>query len=269
MKRIILRKLFKNRKAHKNKRPNNREKLPLIAVLGFTRAKLGEIDSSNADSFQWNLESGIVAISDGVSRSYLPEVWSRLLVKEVVEAGVILRVEQIERLVEGLATPTENDEQWFTTELKSKGSHATLMSCQFKKSGTNYSVALRTIGDCCAFQIRNGNFLRSWPFHIQEDFPVRPTAISSLRPFGLSDEIETTWELIHTDKILLVTDAIGRFSIGALERNSEIQVTDLFPFLSSISSSQELFAEWADHVRVSGSMEDDDLSLIEISMRKI
>jgi hypothetical protein len=73
--------------------------------------------------------------------------------------------------------------------------------------------------------------------------------------------------MVHDgDSVLITTDALARFAVGAIQRNSEITVGELFPFLVIEDDEDVIFPEWANESRVANAIEDDDLTIVEISI---
>lgn len=53
-------------------------------IKGFVANKTSEFYSDCADNYAFNTKNGRFAISDGVSVSFFPEIWSKILVKNYV-----------------------------------------------------------------------------------------------------------------------------------------------------------------------------------------
>jgi hypothetical protein len=237
-----------------------------ISVRGFSVPKLEELVETNADAFLFDIEKGIVAVSDGVSRSYRPELWSRALVTSICRSGLPMTDERIVQLASELEIEPQDDDAWYTAELRSKGSHATLISAHLVRQEMNDVVELTSVGDCCAFLVRNELLVDSWPYRHRDDFPARPHAISSIGKNGLGDQVSTQWKVSYGDRLLLATDAISRFAVTALNRNPLISVSELFPFLDVENGQEEIFNEWANESRMATAVEDDDLTIVEIQI---
>lgn len=55
-----------------------------IKIRGFVMSKKGELYADCRDNYAWNADYHKFAISDGVSKSFFPGIWSELLVKQYV-----------------------------------------------------------------------------------------------------------------------------------------------------------------------------------------
>lgn len=56
------------------------------AFKGFITQKLNEKETDCADSYSYNLANDRFAVSDGVSQSFYPKIWSQILVENFVQA---------------------------------------------------------------------------------------------------------------------------------------------------------------------------------------
>jgi hypothetical protein len=235
-----------------------------LSALTFSLPKLGESVESNADSCEVDLESMAFAIADGVSQSFNPRTWSHLVSEFAVRSRGLISVSEIENLALELPQEIPDDEPWYISEMRERGSQSTLLYVEFDLKDSGTVLNLQSVGDCCAFHIRAGKVIDSWPFCREFDFPTRPAAVMTKSPFVLGEVARHRWELTNDDEIVLATDAMSRFLVKAIQRNEEIEVTTVFPFLDRESGADELFFEWAESARRDGFLEDDDLTVLHI-----
>jgi hypothetical protein len=233
--------------------------LPNVFVISIP--KVGESASSNADSVAIDSEKFRFAVADGVSQSFDPGSWSRLLVESFVN-GDFLNASTFQRLAAQLDTKSSDDEPWYVAEMRDKGSFSTFLSMELKPSQSGMSCYFQSIGDCCAFHVRANQILDSWPYKRLEDFPVRPRAISSLPPFVDTPIDSTMLTVAQNDEIWITTDALAKFIVSSNDQ-------DLDVFLEKFTNSQNardetVFSIWATELRRSGRIEDDDLSIMRI-----
>jgi len=228
----------------------------------FTLPKLGEFPDTNADNCATDVSSSRFAIADGVSQSFDPRIWSLRVSENAVRSGGQISVDSIEELSKEVDTAIPDDEPWYVSEMRDRGSQSTILCIDFEKSEQGIVLNLCSVGDCCAFQIRDGKVISSWPFRREIDFPMRPHAVMTKFPFITGDIEYEKWLLNDSDEVILATDAMSRFLVRAVERNRDIELESVFPFLSSGS---DVFSEWADSARREGVLEDDDLTVMHIS----
>ena len=56
-----------------------------VNIKGFTTQKVGEKNSDNFDRYRYNLTNNKFAVADGVSLSFFPNIWAKLLVNNFTE----------------------------------------------------------------------------------------------------------------------------------------------------------------------------------------
>ena len=235
-----------------------------LSASTFSLPKLGESIESNADSCEVDLKAMAFAIADGVSQSFNPRTWSQLVSEFAVRSRGSISVSEIENLSLELPREIPDDEPWYISEMRERGSQSTLLYVEFDAKDSGTVLHLQSVGDCCAFHIRAGKVIDSWPFCREFDFPTRPSAVMTKSPFVLGEVARQSWELANDDEIILATDAMSRFFVKAVQRNAEIEVTTVFPFLDRETGSDELFSEWSESARREGFLEDDDLTVLHI-----
>lgn len=237
-----------------------------ISAAVFSCPKLGELEDSNADSCAVDLAVGKFAIADGVSQSFDPRTWSRLVSEFAVSGAEQISAISIEELSREMNMEVPEDEPWYISEMRDRGSQSTFLSISLERRDLGTFLNLRSVGDCCAFHIRAGKVFDSWPFRKENDFPSRPTAVMTKAPFILGEVASQGWYLGDSDEVILATDAMARFLVKAVQRNADIEVASVFPFLDIETRQDEMFLEWADSARRDGVLEDDDLTLMRISL---
>lgn len=225
-------------------------------VRCFTQSKLGE--ETNADAFDFNLEKGRFTIADGVSRSFRPHLWSKHVCRSLAEEGQELN----RNTCRVLARKFSQDKQplpWNLEELRDRGSHATVLVLDLIRRRNRMIAEVKSIGDCAfAITSQDGKTIsRAWPFKHIGEMPFATAAISSVSPFLMGSEIlSARLELKPGARVLLMTDAMARHLIA-----SDLCLNRTFPFLFNVIQ----FEDWADKMREDEMIDDDDLTLLEIS----
>lgn len=246
-----------NRQRRDARRRNVRNlALSYFHVRCFTRVKLGE--NTNADAYDFNSDVGRCVIADGVSRSFRPHLWSLHVCRSLAQSQKKLN----RRTLGVLAQNFQHDEQplpWNLEELRDRGSHATVLVLDLSRRQSCIIAEITSIGDCIfATTSQDGKTIRgTWPFKNIGEMPFATSAISSVHPFLIGAEIlKVRLKLKPGTRILLMTDAMARYLIA-----SDLSLDRIFPFLSGVV----LFEDWADRMREDGLIENDDLTLLEIS----
>jgi hypothetical protein len=251
------------RELRRRLRPRARDSA-LVAIESriFTCPKLGEAENTNADSAYVSSERGSVAIADGVSRSFQPRQWSQLLVRAVTEVDEGSLTELATKCSEATSHDSR-DLSWPEKALRDRfGSQATLLSVKFHRLNRNEVLATATaIGDCLLARISKKGareYVQLWPFADTESFPAVPGNICSVSPHIRGQVVTAQLSLELEDRLLLMTDALGRYFVRQVSENRS--VIESFPFLHQAMT----FQEWSLVAVESGVVEDDDLTLVEI-----
>jgi len=234
----------------------------------FTISKLGEDLASNQDSFEASSSAKAVALSDGASRSYSPKKWSKALVSVLIDSEGEIRLGDIARVIEHAGLNLKEELPWNLEEIRLRGSQATFIRVSMAaENRDSYRVNCLSIGDSLLVIQKNSKSsrvkLQTWPFESVDDFPNAPAVISSIEPY-LRDNAQKSMSFVVNcgDSIYLMTDALARYLCSKSSAKKNIQ--DIFPFLNENLKTN--FETWAEDSRRSGLVEDDDLTLIEITL---
>ena len=225
-------------------------------VRCFTRAKFGE--KTNADAFNFDLDRGRFIIADGVSRSFRPHLWSNHICHSLVQNQKKVTKRTLGILAQNFLHE-ERPLPWNLEELRDRGSHSTVLVLNLRRRRSCMVAEVVSIGDCIFASIsQNRKTIKGiWPFKNMGEMPFATSAISSVRPFLMGAEIlKARIQLKPGTRILIMTDAMARYLIG-----SSLSLDLVFPFLSG----DVLFEDWADKMRSAELIENDDLTLLEIS----
>lgn len=234
----------------------------------FTISKLGADLASNQDSIEVSSSAKAVALSDGASRSYSPRKWSKALVSVLIDREGELKLEDIARVIEHADLNLKEELPWNLEEIRLRGSQATFIRVSLSvESRDSYKVNCLSIGDSLLVIQKNSKSsrvkLQTWPFESVDAFPNAPSVISSIEPY-LRDNAQKSASFVVSfgDSIYLMTDALARYLCSRNSTKKNIQ--DIFPFLNKNLKTN--FDTWAEDSRRSGLVEDDDLTLIEITL---
>jgi hypothetical protein len=240
-------------------------------VRQFTASKLGESVDSNEDSFKVSLAPLTIALSDGSSRSFKPKKWSSALVSSLSNSQSFLKISDIKKISQKVGKLENDDLPWNLEEIRLRGSQATFMRLQLVAQEANFKINCLSIGDSLLVLQSTSDSkspnptTRSWPFETLQDFPNAPSVVSSIEPFLVrNSQRKQSFKVNRCDFIYLMTDALARHWV---EQNiAGKNMHQIFPFLNDQDHAQSSFEVWATENRTLGLVEDDDLTIIEISL---
>ena len=254
------------------KKQKLKKKLGLtVKVRQFTASKLGESVDSNEDSFKVSLAPLTIALSDGSSRSFKPKKWSSALVSSLSGSQSLLKVSDIKKISQKVGKLENDNLPWNLEEIRLRGSQATFMRLNLDAQEANLKINCLSIGDSLLVlqstsdSKSSNSTTRSWPFETLQDFPNAPSVVSSIEPFLVrNSQRKQSFKVNRYDFIYLMTDALARYWVeqNIVGKN----IYQIFPFLCNQNDAQSSFEVWAKESRTLGLVEDDDLTIIEISL---
>ena len=180
------------------------------------------------DAVSANESLGLYAIADGVSRSFFPDIWSRLIVHHFCEAGheTLDRLFEANDIASWLSPLQEYWRQIVAEEIEISGrpelrnrllkrdsAATTFVGVQiypYQDIGTWRSII---VGDSILMHIRNNQLLESHIKNHPSQFNSFPDAIKSY-PGDQFDRVRIVvgeWE--QGDEFILATDAIGHWML--------------------------------------------------------
>lgn len=234
----------------------------IFTAIPYTCPKLGESDTDNSDSFCVNSNKQSIAISDGASRSFNPGAWARDLTSGFTQDNHTLSIENIEKIANSRDAAPSDQLSWNEEELMLNGSHATLLVIySMKKRKKTVTFTVHSIGDSILVICdKLGHITSAYPHVSTEKFPITPSLVSNIAPyFRGKPETKTDLKISTSETMFLMTDAVARY----VARNKESNIHQLFPFLRQ--KDEKHFLAWANEKRMSSEIEDDDLTLVEIT----
>lgn len=190
----------------------------------FITHKRGETNADIQDSLSYDVSSGRYAISDGVTQSFLPQLWSKLLVEHFVSSS-FSRFDISASLLEDFEKEKKkfvsnlNDEQKFLVELaEEEFQHAAATFAGVIVE--NKKVSWQVIGDSCVFIIPSSDKIQcicSKPCeidsqgHIQIKFDNHPDYIVS--DGTIKGNFQEGCITMEKGWILMMTDALSDWFI--------------------------------------------------------
>lgn len=191
----------------------------LFSVKGFITCKEAEGYRDCADHYAFNLQTHRFAIADGVTKSFFPKLWSRILVeKSVAQDGATdlpLEESQDEWLDQVTQRVSSPDVKWFTTNafLRKEAALSTLVSLDFDEDNMVWTAS--AIGDSFLFFVPKDeeDNMDSWVKLSSKPEPVEfdnfPDYLSS-RGEG-KGEIQHACGNIVPGTFYLMTDALSEW----------------------------------------------------------
>lgn len=244
-----------------------------LVIKGFITHKEGETYADCADFIGYNTEKLRFAISDGVSISFFPELWSKILVKYFLEEES-LQIDNLDKLNKVLKTAQEEwgakieniikeeNVSWYIKKKYKNKEYAAATFVGFwieedywKSISIGDSFLLFIPKDCKDFQ----KIITSKPIEYQ--FNNHPDYWASMNSNYRGKVFITSKKKLSEGTFYLLTDAIAEWFIKVL--NCDIELAE--KTLKNINT-QEQFIETIERAREQGKLKNDDSSLLIIEV---
>ncbi len=230
----------------------------------FTRSKLGEQETTNADYAAVSTDSRRLTVADGVSRSFRPRHWARHLVVSANELEPTQIIESLESIALNFDPGDLANMSWPEAAIRERfGSRSTFISISLapRDDGSVDATAV-AVGDCVLAIIDELDDLRhvvTWPFATSQEFPSAPGNVCTAHPFLRGELLGPRHFVLRRGlRMLVMTDAMGRAMVGGIE--AERRIDEIFPFLFTGTD----FHEWSTAAMMNGKVEEDDLTIVEV-----
>lgn len=215
----------------------------------------------NEDALCCSPTRGIAVISDGASESFDPKLWSSILVSRY-RMNQDINIRWLESTIKSYNKKTNVKElNWSRQAAYKRGSFASLLGVTEDSAKKLLSVI--AIGDSLAVLLNNNQVVETFPYKTSTEFNQHPELVSTIfynNSFILEDNFfekhRVTWSIKENTVILLMTDALGAWSIRKAEENTEVWTT-----LSNVKNLKDL-QEIVLRERQEKSMKVDDSTLI-------
>lgn len=237
-----------------------------LSLKGFVTCKEAEAYNDCADRYAFNLSAHRFAISDGVTKSFFPKLWSKVLVEQSVApsgaAGLPIDLCQAEWLDEVTKRVSEPDVKWFTTNafLRKDPGLATLVTLAFDDDNLIWTA--EAIGDSFLFFVPENakDCFESWVKLSSKNDPVVfdnfPDYLSS-RGEGKGEPREMAG-YIEPGTFYLMTDALSEWVFN--EKGKALDVID------TAWTSQKAFEANIAELRDAGRLHNDDSAALIIKL---
>jgi hypothetical protein len=157
------------------------------------------------------------AVADGATESAFAGAWARTLVEEFVRADVTVprtfaeSIHETRRVFGGRIAEHATDLPWYAATKAEEGAYAAFLGLVLYPNGAWRGVA---VGDCCLFQIRDGEVLEAWPLDDPDDFGNRPDLLGSRLDVSHPQAEATSAQWTPGDHFLLVSDALAAYLLA-------------------------------------------------------
>jgi len=234
--------------------------------------KAGSAAAEYEDSFDYSVESGIVAVSDGASNNFESRLWARLLTHAFVHRPPTeLTPPQVLDWVDSVATEWSESIPWqdltvFEEAKAALGSAATLVGLQLESSSLRKAEGrwqCLALGDSCLFQITRGQLVKKLPVDKSADFDIHPPLLSTRRENSklITDQLITEcgrWRA--GDTFYLLTDAVAAWFLLEFEQGGS-------PWETLSSLDEQSFAAFVIDRRARKLMRNDDVTVVTLSVQ--
>lgn len=209
------------------------------------------------------------AVADGATETSFAGLWARRLVRAYGEGCFSgadwdtwldqLQREQAAWYGEVLQKPLP----WYAEDKVREGAYAALLGLEVTAAGEWGGVA---VGDCCLLQWRGDELAAAFPAQDAAFFTSRPYLLSSntARNEGLEDQVQrAVGQWLPGDRFALLSDALGQWALRGLEAGDPP-----WPALVAVEKAgqQRAFHRWVEDLRASGSLRNDDVTALLITL---
>lgn len=238
-----------------------------IKIKGFITSKKSELYSDCADNYAINKEHNKFAISDGVSKSFFPKIWSDLLVEKYVnqkdwkdEEFILECQKEWQAKIDKIVSHPET--KWFTKSQYNRKDPAlaTFVGLQFLE--TEQKWIAQALGDSFLFFIPKESSeieiqLSSKPDSEPIVFDNFPDYLSSIGNSHKGEKKSIKGEKIKEGTFYLMTDALAEWFLQDIEL--------AIPKLKNIQN-QEQFLVTIEDERNTNRLNDDDSAVLIIEV---
>ena len=236
-----------------------------IKIKGFITSKKSELYSDCADNYAVNIEHNKFAISDGVSKSFFPKVWSDILANKYVsqkdwkdEEFIIECQKEWHAKIDEIVSQPET--KWFTKSQYNRKDPAlaTFVGLQFLE--TEQKWIAQALGDSFLFFIPKGSIEIEIKLSSKLEpivFDNFPDYLSSIGNSHKGEKKPIKGEKIKEGTFYLMTDALAEWFL----QNTELAI----PKLKNIQN-QEQFLVTIEDERNTNRLNDDDSAVLIIEV---
>jgi hypothetical protein len=209
-----------------------------------------------------------VAVSDGASSSVFAREWARLLVADFSRGPFPHSAGEASARIAALGKTWRQQVQngalpWYAEEKLTQGSHASLLVVTWDLTGKR-TFSARALGDSCLFVVRGGDRLcHAFPVTRAADFGNHPRLLSTETAGTAGNDPPLPFVALDRpyepgDRFFLMTDALAHWFLARHEAGEK-------PW-EIVPTERALFPGWLQARRDDGSLKNDDVTLLVLSV---
>lgn len=239
-----------------------------IKIKGFITCKKSELYSDCADNYAFSKENNKFAISDGVSKSFFPKIWSEVLVCQYVNQNQwkddVTFITECQKKWQSEVEYIVNqpNTKWFTKSQYNRKdpAMATFVGLHFIENNEEWFVEAQALGDSFLFFVKEGSdeikFLLSSKTKpiVFDNFP---DYLSSIGNNHKGEKSKLKRERIENGTFFLMTDALAEWFLkdtpAAIQKLTNIK-------------TQEQYLITIENERIENRLNDDDSAVLIIEI---
>ena len=253
----------------------------------FWLPRRGNNPDEYEDAFALDDASGRYALADGASEGCFTGLWARLLVEDFVSradhaAHGARDVSQWPPLLPAVQARWDMDVRarkldWDADYWVEQGAFAAFLGLVLTRSplpsgeGQGVRASYRwqavAIGDTCLFHTRDSVLLSAFPLDRSDQFGNRPQLVGSRMPAATVSQRQHLWSDgcgQSGDRLWAMTDALAKWCLTEHEARGD-PWRELESLLASPQEGDH-FTPWIESMRDSGSLLNDDVTLLTIHL---
>jgi hypothetical protein len=230
-------------------------------VRALWAAKEGNTPEQYEDAFA--LGTLQIAVSDGASAAVYAREWANLLTECFSEEAFPEKDDAFFSRVASLgndwarAVGVGGSQAWYAQEKVPQGSQASLLVVRIDPIKKRWTAC--AIGDVCVFIVAGEKLHYAFPLTKSKQFGTHPDLVPT-DPAQLKKRpkvVRHSNSYPDGGRLIFCTDAIAAWFLAEHEKKA-------MPWLTLPSASE--FPEWLQHLRDSGEMKNDDVTLLEVAL---
>jgi len=227
-------------------------------------AKESAYNSDNEDALSCSPTKGVAVISDGASESFDAKNWSTILVNRY-QMNQDFNARWLKITINSYKRKFNSQElNWSRQAAYNRGSYASLLGVV--EVNPTKSLDVFSIGDSLAVLLRNNQLVDTFPYKNSVEFNQHPELVSTIfsnNSYLFEDNFfekhRVSWPIDVNTTVLLMTDALGAWSLRNNEKKNEVWTT-----LSNVKHKKDLL-EIVEYERQEKTMRVDDSTLIVLT----
>ncbi len=261
---------------------------PPLGITVLTLPKEGmQLALEYEDNYAIHGAAGRFAVTDGVTTSFVPRPYARIIARTFVDQPDVVRDQ--ESCEAWLAQCANTWLQWmrdrwvptiarqrriagkppvdYTEQIDVRGAQATLIGCAVGRGPSSPQLMITSVGDAQCFLVRPDpqqggmRIISAFPLQDPAQFNPNPATLGTrhdLIATGWSRMTSVVYDVDYGDLIILTSDALGQWLLR--------DPIDHLRLLLATSSAPPRFAELIAQQRQLGTLEDDDITAVLVPL---